>query len=89
MTLSQIIEKASPAFATWLRDHKNRRQIPFRFEQCGYVPVRNKKRKDRFWLIGGERQAVYVLSILSVREQLAAAEELTRQQPQQQPEIPF
>ena len=68
VTLDQIIEKAGPAFAVWLRDHRNHRQIPFRFEQCGYVRFTTKKRKDRFWLIGGERQAVYVLSILSVGE---------------------
>jgi hypothetical protein len=26
--------------AEWLTDRKNRRQIPYRLEKCGYIPVR-------------------------------------------------
>jgi hypothetical protein len=83
-TLSQVADKAGNGFGSWLRDRKNRRLIPHRFEQCGYVPVRNPQRTDHFWKIGGERQTVYALSSLPLRDQLAAAEQLTRQPPKQE-----
>jgi hypothetical protein len=65
--------KVDTRFAVWLDDPKNRRIIPHRFEKCGYVPVRNPDRVDRFWKIRGQRQVVYALSGLSLQEQLQAA----------------
>jgi Family of unknown function (DUF5906) len=43
----------------WLKDRKNRRVIPHKFEACGYTPVRNSNSKDGLWVIGGKRQRVY------------------------------
>jgi hypothetical protein len=64
-------------FGEWLLDRKNRRQIPYRFEQCGYTPVRNGAAPtDGLWKIKGKRQAVYARAALSSRDQLAAAGEL-------------
>lgn len=43
----------------WLVDRKNRRIIPHRFENVGYVPVRDEANKSGLWVVGGKRQAVY------------------------------
>jgi hypothetical protein len=79
-TLKRVIAGAAEAgrenFKDWLRDRKNRRVIPHRFEACGYVPVRNPNRKTGVWVIDGERQVVYAKQDLSLREHLAAAREL-------------
>jgi hypothetical protein len=76
-TLQAVIDKAGiRSLADWLMDHKNRRLIPRRFGECGYVTVRNPDRKDGLWLINGRRQVVYALKGMSVRDQLKAAQEL-------------
>jgi hypothetical protein len=76
--LSQVVSWADEGFANWLRDRRNRRAIPHRLEQCGYVAVRNPDAKDGLWLIGGARQVIYAKSELSVSEQIAAAQRLVR-----------
>ena len=76
-TLIRVQNMASGEFQIWLRDRKNRRQIPYRFEQCGYVPVRNDAAKSGLWVINGVRQAVYARASLSLRDRLAAARRLT------------
>ena len=60
-------------FAHWLADRKNRRQIPHRFEQCGYSPVRNDGAKDGLWKVNGARQVIYALSNRSLHDRLTAA----------------
>ena len=60
----------------WLRDRKNRRLIPHRLEQCGYVPIRNDCNKIGLWVINGERQVVYAKNTLSIRDMLKAARKL-------------
>jgi len=80
VTLSKIASKAEANFAEWLRDRKNRRAIPYRLEECGYVPVRNPDAKrDGLWKIGGKRQVVYAVAKLSIRDQLAAVRNLFSQ----------
>jgi hypothetical protein len=78
VTLFQVQNIANGDFAVWLRDRKNRRAIPYRFEQCGYVPVRNDAAKDGDWKIGGTRQRIYGKAELSIRDRLDAASKLTR-----------
>jgi hypothetical protein len=78
VTLEQVITKAKRKFADWLEDPKNQRAIPHRFEKCGYVSVRKPDRKDNLWRINKKRHVVYVLSDLSYRDQLEAAENLAR-----------
>jgi hypothetical protein len=63
-------------FYEWLRDRKNRRIIPHRLEQCGYVRVRNDAAEDGLFKINGRRQAVYAKASLSIRDRLEAAREL-------------
>jgi hypothetical protein len=81
-TLKKVIARADTArrddFKDWLKDRRNRRLIPHRFEACGYVPVRNpdRQQKSGVWVIGGERQVVYAKQVLSLRDQIAAAGKL-------------
>jgi hypothetical protein len=76
-TLVSITNQTNGTFRLWIEDRKNRRAIPHRMEQCGYVPVRNDAAKDGLWKINATRQVVYAKSALSVRDRLAAARELT------------
>jgi hypothetical protein len=64
-------------FTDWLKDRKNRRTIPHRLESCGYVPVRNPTAKDGMWKIRNKRQVVYAQKSLFLRDQIAAARELS------------
>jgi hypothetical protein len=43
-------------FRAFLRDRKNRKAIPHRLRDCGYVQVRNDDAEDGLWKIGGRRQ---------------------------------
>jgi hypothetical protein len=76
VTSEQILSAATPEFAEFLRDKKNRRQIPHRFEEADYVPVRNQDAKDGLWKIRGRRCAVYAKRELSLRDQIQAARNL-------------
>ena len=76
ITLLQISTAASVDFKTWITDRRNRRAIPFRLEQCGYVPVRNDARGTGLWVVEKIRQAIYAKAILSVRDRLKAARSL-------------
>jgi hypothetical protein len=76
-TLIRVQAKATGDFDAWISDRRNRRQIPYRFEQCGYVPVRNEAADDGLWRIKDKRQVVYAKASLSLRERLEAAGKLT------------
>ena len=80
VTLDEVASEASvlqPAFAEWLRDRKNARRIPHRFEDCHYVVVRNPHDTEGRWKMGGKRHTVYGKTSLSERERIAAANALT------------
>jgi hypothetical protein len=73
LTLEDVATySASDDFRAWLRDRRNSRQIPHRFEAAGYVPVRNTSR-DGYWKIGAKRVAVYGRKDLSEHDRQAAA----------------
>jgi DNA polymerase III delta prime subunit len=78
VTIDSITSVATAEFVLWLRDRKSRRQIPHRFEECGYAPVRSETAEDGLWKVRGKRTAVYARRELSKRDQLAAATALTR-----------
>jgi hypothetical protein len=61
------------SFHDWISDRKNRRAIPHKLEQCGYVPVRNPDATDGLWVIVGKRQAIYAKAELNIKQQNAAA----------------
>ena len=77
VTLAMLVKEADGNFYVWLLDRKNRRIIPHRLEQCGYVPVRNDAAADGLFKINDRRQAVYTKASLSVRDRLKAARDLT------------
>ena len=76
LTLDQVANQAAlvqPAFAEWLRDRKNRRSIPHRFEDCGYVVVSNPNDSEGRWKISGTRHTIYGKATLTIRDRLNAA----------------
>jgi hypothetical protein len=74
VTVSQVAYRTTEAFAEWLRDRRNSRRIPHRFEACGYVAVRNEHRTTGLWVVEGKRQIIYAKASLSVRDRIAAAQ---------------
>jgi hypothetical protein len=75
LTLSDLDNPmADSDFREWIRERRNRRQVPHRLESAGYVPVRNNAAKDALWKIGKRRQVIYGLKTLSDRDRLGAAE---------------
>jgi hypothetical protein len=63
--------------ADWIKDRKNRRILPHRLATCEYVPVRNPHATDGLWKVYGRRQTIYAKTGLSLRDQIAAAQQLT------------
>jgi hypothetical protein len=78
VTLTMLLDKAKGETAEWLADPKNRRVIPHRLEQCGYVPVRNDAAEDGLFVIKGRRQAVYAPNRLPIADRLKAARALAK-----------
>ena len=76
--LDVSLETSDAAFAEWLRDRKNRRVVPHRFEQAGYVSVRNDAANDGLWKLKGRRQVIYAKAVLSFADQLRAVRKLTQ-----------
>lgn len=70
VTLGQIIDIADAAFAEWLQDRRNNRQVPYRMEEAGYTPVRNSTTKDRLWKVGGKRQVIYAKQDMGIRDRI-------------------
>lgn len=73
ITVDMVSARAQEEFRGWLKDRKNRRQIPHRFEQCGYTTVRNANAKDGMWVVRGNRVTVYAQKTLGEKDRLAAA----------------
>ena len=73
ITVGALVSVSEPAFAEFLSDRRNSRSIPHRFEQCGYVPVRNDAATDGLFKVGGKRQRVYARKELTRQDQIAAA----------------
>jgi hypothetical protein len=83
VSLTDVTNRASAlhaTFAEWLRDRKNRRAIPHRFEDCGYVAVSNPHDSEGRWKINGTRHTIYGKASLAVHDRIAAAREFVRAQ---------
>jgi hypothetical protein len=78
VTLDDISGRSEGDFATWLKERKNFRVIPFRLESCGYVPVRRNDVEGGRWKVNGKRTVIYAKKELSLREQQEAARDLTK-----------
>lgn len=80
VTIPQLAELPTPkAFADWLQDRKNSRQIPHRLEKCGYVATRSPYAKDGMWVIEKYRRVVYVKASIPVAGRAEAARLLAEQ----------
>jgi hypothetical protein len=76
VTLGQLAGAADAVdggLADWLRDRANRRTIPHRLGECGYVQVRNPDAASGLWVVRSRREVVYASDSLSLSEQIAAA----------------
>ena len=69
--------RGDPELTEWLKDRKNRKAIPHRLEDCGYVRVHNRDSKQGLWFIGNKQQAVYAKSTLPLRDRIKAARGLS------------
>jgi hypothetical protein len=76
ITAARAANEASGDFQIWMRDRKNRKAIPHRFEQCGYDQVPNDDAQDHLWKINGARQVVYAKKLLTKLDQLSAVRRL-------------
>jgi hypothetical protein len=78
VSLEEIVAETDEysSFGRWLRDRKNRRAIPHRFEAVDYVPFRNPNRKDGLWLVGGVRRVVYIDKTLPPTARFKAVAEM-------------
>lgn len=77
-TIAEVVAGANQvAIIEYLKDRKNSRRIPHRFEACGYTPVRNPDADDGLWRINARRQAVYARTTLSLHDRIAAARKCT------------
>jgi hypothetical protein len=61
-----------------LNDSTKRRAIPGMLSRVGYASVDNPDAKDKHWVIGGRRAAVYANRDLTRAAQLSAAREMAR-----------
>jgi hypothetical protein len=80
VTLAAVVSRAAsiqPVFYDWLNDRRNRRSIPHRFEDCGYVAVSNPNDTEGRWKISGHRQTIYGKANHTERERHAAAFKFT------------
>jgi len=81
VTLDQVATASmmNPMFMGWLREPRNARAIPHRFEDVGYVPVRNPDSKsDGRWKVAGRRTTIYAKKELTERDRIIAAADLSR-----------
>lgn len=76
ITQAGFIKGEKGGLHEWLSDRKNRRTIPHRLEQCGYVQAPNPNTKDGLWVVEGQRRVIYVRADLGSEDQLKAARKL-------------
>jgi primase-polymerase (primpol)-like protein len=81
VTVEQVVlaSMVNPMFMAWLKDPRNSRNIPHRFQDAGYVPVRNPDAQaDGRWKVAGRRTPIYAKKELLERDRIIAASELCR-----------
>jgi hypothetical protein len=84
LTVSLVADAVSAngargSFYEWLTDRKNSRAIPHRLEDCGYVAVECKSRKDGRWRISGTLHVIYAKAELPIPNRYMAAEEFVKE----------
>lgn len=90
LSISMIKEAANASFRNWLSERKNWRLIPYRLEECGYVPVRHPTMGVNRWVYrdpSGSRkeELMYVPKALALPKRINAAlgllEDLAKNEP--------
>lgn len=77
ITIGMVIDAThDPEFIAFLQDRKYARHVPGRFDDAGYVVVRNTDAKDGLWSVRNRRVAVYAKATLSLGERIKAARKL-------------
>jgi len=77
VTIEQVREiSRDEGLREFLSDRKTARQVPHRFEECGYVAVQNPGDNEGLWKINGRRMRIYARAELTVPQRQAAAEAL-------------
>jgi len=76
VTAEMIKSVADYDFVQYLSDRRNNRKIPHRFEEAGYVAVRNPGAKDGRWVMDGSKITIYALKQYAERERIDAATKL-------------
>jgi hypothetical protein len=77
VTFGRIQSEADGDFMMWLRDPRNRRQIPHRLERCGYAQVVNPNAKDGYWKINDKRHSVYGRSDVDTKTLITTIQRLS------------
>lgn len=76
VTIGIVAGAASQEFREFLLDRRNSRRIPHRFDDAGYVQVRNDTAKDGYFKVGARRCPIYAEKTLERRDQIVAAQQL-------------
>ena len=76
ITKHMIIEVVDLDFQSWLKDKRNQRLLPQRFESVGYSRFRNPDASDGMWNIQGKRENVYVLTEIPENDRKAHVDKL-------------
>lgn len=79
VTIDDVVTYATETYRDFLRDRRNSRKIPHRFDECGYTIVRNRDAADGLYKVGGRRCVIYARKTLSTRDAILAAEKLLDQ----------
>mgnify|MGYP000881538557 CR=1 FL=1 len=72
VTIAGLNSAASVEFSCWLNDRRNRRTIPHRLADVGYVQRANPATTDGRWKIAGTNTTIYVKRLLDDQGRLAA-----------------
>lgn len=75
VTIEQVL-LIDPDLEDWVKDIRNRKQLHYRFENLGYIPIRCSDTKHGYWIILGRRQRIYQRENLAPNDALQAARAL-------------
>ena len=73
LTLDHLKLQRRAGTGALARRPANRRALPHRLEECGYVRVQNRYSKQGLWRVNNKKQAIYARSDLCAADRLTAA----------------
>lgn len=75
MTAAEEAMGGEADFALWLKDRRNRKLIPHRMEEQGYVKVLNPNASEGKWIVKATAVTIYARTTLTPDERVSAARE--------------